>query len=234
MYTYHTRVVASCTDETRTQTLLSTVTMMQDCSILSLESEPTLSAWLDDADAAMMVASREVEIRRRPRFGERLAVRTWIYRMQSLMGYRNTCVFDEDGEAVAACWAVGVFYGFDERRALKVPERVVDSIDLQPAFDMAYGKRKIKLPDRVPRRLDPCTAQRSDIDLNGHVNNAQYVRMAFERLPHDFEPTHMRITHDGQAKRGQTIHRTLYETKDAYTFVLSGDADQTFAVVEFS
>ena len=46
MYTLKTRVTTSCTDETAIQTLVSMVTMMQDCSMLWQEERPVLDAWL--------------------------------------------------------------------------------------------------------------------------------------------------------------------------------------------
>ena len=234
MYSRETRVTTSCTDETGTQTLVSMVTMMQDCSMLWQEEQPVLSAWLERNHAKMLVGSREVEVRRRPAYGEFLQVRTWVYKMQSMMGYRNTCIFDASGEAVAACWCTGVFFGCDEGRALKLPDEVLASMRVEPAFPMCYGKRKIKLPDAPARELAPIVAQRSDIDFNGHVNNAQYVRMAYEQLPRDFYPTHLRITHDGQAKCGDVIHLALYESPGIYDFVLSGEGEQPYAVVEFA
>ena len=234
MYSRKERVTTSCTDETGTQTLISMVTMMQDCSMLWMEEQPVLDAWLQEVNGVMMVASREVEVRRRPAYGERLTVSTWIYKCQSRMGYRNTCIFDESGEAVAACWCIGVFVSRDTGAALKVPKEVIDSMLVESAFEMDYGKRRISLPDVEPKVLPSVTAVRTDIDFNGHVNNAQYVRMAYENLPSGFYPTHLRITHDGQAKCGDVISTTLYRDGSTYVFVLGGGGEgRDYAIIEF-
>lgn len=228
------RVTTSCTDATGTQNLISVVTMMQDCSMMWMEQQAATERWLNETNGAMLVASREVEIRRRPRYGEFLTVSTWVYKVQSFMGYRNTCIFDEDGQATAACWCTGVFVNRETGKTLRVPDYVRDSMGLEPAFDMEYGKRKIVLPEVEPQKLEPVRAKRSDIDFNGHVNNAQYVRMAYERLPLDFDPRHLRITHDGQARCGDLIDLALYEDADVFDFVLSGEEGQTIAVIEFA
>lgn len=233
MYTYPTRVVTSSTGPDGLQTILSTVTMMQDCSMLWMEDQPELRAWLDANNAAMMVASREVEIRRRPAFGERLEVRTWLYRFRGAMGFRNTCIFDESGEAVACCWAIGVFVGLEDGKVHKLPPEVIESIGLEGEFPMECGKRKIILPEVEGQALPQLTAQRSDIDFNGHVNNAQYVRMAYEFLDPGFEPTRLRIVHDGQAKLGDAIVCTRYSDADREVFTLASDDGRPFATVEF-
>lgn len=234
MYTYETRVTTSCTDWTGTQTLLSTVTLMQDCSMLWMDDMPKLRAWLSEEGAAMMVASREVFVRRRPAYGEKLTVKTWIYDFRGPMGYRNTCIFDEAGDAVATCWAVGVFVRFSDNKMLRLPQDVIDEALTEKRFDMEYGKRKIKLPDAEPRKLPAMKVQRSDIDFNGHENNAQYVRMAYEFLPKDVDPRHLRIVHEGQAKLGDTVVPLLYEDDERRVFELRGDDGRLFATIEFS
>ncbi len=234
MYTYETRVTTSCTDWTGTQTLLSTVTLMQDCSMLWMDDMPKMRAWLDEQDAAMMVASREVFVHRRPAYGEKLTVKTWIYDVRGPLGYRNTCIFDEDGKAVATCWAVGVFVRFADNKMLKVPQDIIDETVGGEKYPLEYGKRKIKLPDVQPVTLEPVMVQRSDIDFNGHMNNAQYVRVAYEYLPKDFEPTHLRIVHEGQAKLGQVIVPTLYEDENRRCYTLSSEDGKLFAIIEFS
>lgn len=234
MYTYETRVTTSCTDWTGTQTMLSTVTLMQDCSMLWMDDMPKMRSWLNDEGAAMMVASREVFVYRRPAYGEKLTVKTWIYDVRGPMGYRNTCIFDETGEAVAACWAVGVFVRFADNKMLKVPQEVIDETLTGEKYPLEYGKRKIKLPDVDPIDLGHTTVQRSDIDFNGHMNNAQYIRVAYEHLPQEFEPTHLRIVHEGQAKLGQAIDVKLYEEEGRRCYTLSSDEGKLFAVIEFS
>ena len=234
MYTTHCRVAASETDETATLTLLSAVTMMQNTSILWMEREPVLAEWLAREDAVMMVASREVELRRRADFGENLTVSTWIYRMTPRMGYRNTCIFDGRGQCVAACWAVGVFVARDGRGALKLPPDVLDSFEIEPAFDMGYGKRKIAVPAGTPEQLAPVRVQHSDIDLNGHMNNARYVRIALDLLPDGIQATHLRITHDGQARLGQPIVPTRIAGDGSCYFALRSETGELFAAVELS
>ena len=233
MYTFKTRVTTSCTDWTGTQTLLSAVTMMQDCSMLWLESMPKLADWMKESGTAMLVASRELFMKRRAAYGENLTVKTWIYDIRGPMGYRNTCIFDEEGHDVAACWATGVFVRFSDSKMLKPPQDIIDEMVTGERFPLDYGKRKIKLPDVEPTVLDAVKVQRSDIDFNGHMNNAQYVRLAYEFLPEELDPKHLRIVHEGQAKLGQTIVPKLYLDGQKHYFLLESEEGKHFATLEF-
>ena len=234
MYSYHTIVAASNTDGTATLPLLAAVTMMQDASVLWLQGEPVLSEWLRTEHVAMMVASREVEIRRRPAFTEKLEVRTWIYKMASRMGWRNTCIFDESGQAVAVCWALGAFVSLESGHAVKLPRHVVESIAIEEPFPMEHGKRKVIVPDVPARSFAPVPVLRSDIDLNGHMNNAQYVRIATDLLPAGFTPTHMRIVHDGQAKLGDEVLPQRFDEGGTCYFKLANGQGASLATLEFS
>lgn len=234
MREFETQVMTSDTDWSGTQTLLSAVTMMQNCSMLWMDGQPELRAWLKARNAAMMVASREMQVFRRPAYGEQLSVKSWVYKMRGPLGYRNSCIFDEQGEVTSACWAIGVFVGLEQGRTLKVPPEIAQSMMGEARFEnMAYGKRKIALPDAPGQELPRIRAQRSDIDFNGHVNNAQYVRMAYEFLPQGFDPQHLRIMHEGQAKLSETIVPTLYQEGASWIFTLNATDGKPFAIVEF-
>ncbi len=233
MHSFSTRVAMSDIDASGTQTPLSMVTMMQNCSLFWLESEPEFDKFLHENDAAMLVVSRQVDIIRRPKFGERLTVSTWMYNGRGKMGYRNTVIKDEQGEFVAKCWALGVFATYKDSKMLTLPEELLQKMTFSEKLDMEYCKRKIVLPKVEPVALSPIATRRSDIDFNNHVNNAQYVRMAYDLLPQDFNPTRMRVMHDGQARIGDILHPVLYQEGNRYVYCLNDDNDKPYATVEW-
>lgn len=234
MYTYDARVTTSCTGTDGRQTPVSVVTMMQDCSMLWMGSEPALTAYLKEQNAAMMVASRQVDFLRFPEYGERLQVRTTIYKFRGKMGFRNTVIVDENCDMTAMCWAIGVFVGYETGKMIEIPKEVVETVKMDPQVDMDYQKRKIVLPKVEPTELPGIMALRSDLDFNGHVNNAQYVRMACDLLPDGLEVRRLRIVHEGQAREGQRIHPLLYREDDRRVYRLNGDDGRPFATVELS
>lgn len=234
MYTYDTRVTASATGDDGLQTAFSTVTMMQDCSMLWMESEPDLVAYLERNNTAMMVASRQVDFLRRPRYGEKLQVRTSIYKLHGRMGYRNTVIVDEQGEYTAVCWAIGVFVTYDTGRMIPIPPEIEQTITFDPKIDMEYLRRKIVLPKVDPVACTPVTVQRSDLDFNHHMNNAQYVRIAYDMLPDDFAIRRLRIMHEGQARAGQVIHPQLLVEEGRRVYSLNADDGSPYAIIEWS
>ena len=233
-YSLSRRVATSDVDETARQTLVSTVTLMQDCSLFSLESQPVFKDYLDTNHVAMMVASRQMDVLRRPAYGEIVRAETSIYQFRGFLGYRNTIVYDEANEPVATCYAVGAFVSLTDGKLIKLPTEVVDSVEFAPKYDMEYLPRKIVLPKIEPIALDPVAVQRNDIDLYGHMNNAQYVRVAFECLPEGAPTDRMRVSYTNQARVGDLLYPHLYQT-DSAVIVSLADADaKPYSIVEFS
>ena len=236
MYSYEKRIAASDVDETARQTLVSTVTLMQDCSLFSLDATPVFRDYLNDNNIAMMVVSRQLDILRRPAYGETVRVMTSIYGFKGFLGYRNTVVFDAQGEMVAKCYAVGAFVELDTGKLVKIPAEVTGTIPFADKIDMEYLPRKIAIPGCEPARLDPIPVAHNDIDLYRHMNNAQYVRVAFELLPEGAPCARMRVEHKAQARLGQSLYPLVYSA-DAGTstcIVLADEAGEPYSVVEFS
>ena len=178
---------------------------------------------------------RQVDFARRPKHGERLDVVTSIYDFKGPLGYRNTLIRDEAGELVASSWAIGPFVSLDTGKMVRIPQEVLDEITFDPKFDMEYLPKKIKLPAVEPNKLEPFETRYTDIDLNMHVNNVQYVRMAYDCLPDgqlDFK--RLRIEYKGQARFGQTIHPIMYRDDERTIVVLNNDEGAPYTLVEFS
>ena len=75
--------------------------------------------------------------------------------------------------------------------------------------------------------------QKHHLDTNHHVNNCQYVRMAMDYLPADFQIYQMRAEYKQQARLHNTIC-PMKETEENKTTILLNDTEnEPYAVVEF-
>ena len=74
--------------------------------------------------------------------------------------------------------------------------------------------------------------RRSQIDTNGHVNNAKYVEMAEEWLPEPNGIRKLRVAYRHAAKYGDRIVPAAYHGADRHMVVLEGTKGQVYAVVE--
>lgn len=211
MYSIDSIVTTSTCDSRGRLKLFSAFQMMQDCSEMWLDSEPTVRDYFRQNDMAQLLASRQVEIVRVPEYKERLTTTTSVFSVEAMFGYRNTFITDADGRVCYRTWSMGAFVDRATGRLRRVPDEVMRSAKLDDKRPMNYADRRIVLPrgaELSPR--EPVAVTRNDIDYNQHVNNANYIRIAMELLPDGYEPKGVRVEFKRPARLGDTIvPRTL-------------------------
>ena len=231
MYTLNYKVTTSTCDSEGKLKLYSALQMMQDCSEMWIDSEPTARKFFSDNNMTQLLATRQVEVIRVPRFKEDLTVTTSIYEVMPMYGFRNTFIRDAQGQPCYRTWSMGAFVDLATGKLARLSEDAIASLTLEPKQEMNYRGRRIILPKNEGTKLEPVRVLRADIDYNRHMNNANYVRIAMELLPEDFEVSDMRVEYRIAAKLGDLLTPTLYPIDGGYIVSLAID-DQPSAIIE--
>ena len=135
MYSLNYKVTTSACDSEGRLKLYSALQMMQDCSEMWIDSEPSVKQYFTEQNMAQLLATRQVEIIRvpeykeelkvttsvygmKPMFGfrirvpeykEELKVTTSVYGMKPMFGFRNTFIYDSLGNPCYKTWSMGAF-----------------------------------------------------------------------------------------------------------------------------
>lgn len=197
------------------------------------ETEPEFRDYLQENGAAQLLAFRQVEVLRVPRLYEELTCTSTVFDCRGAKGFRNTVICDAAGRPCYVSWTQGAFVNMQTGRLIRIPQEVIDTMQMHPRYEMNYRERKIALPETLGITLPKVAVQRNDIDYNQHVNNAQYVRMALEFLPAGFEIASMRAEYKQPAKPGSHLIPVLQESGGALYVSLS-EAGAPVCVMEFS
>ena len=232
MYTLNYKVTTSTCDSEGKLKLYSALQMMQDCSEMWIDSEPTARKFFNDNNMTQLLATRQVEVVRVPRFKEELTVTTSIYEVLPMYGFRNTFIRDAQGQPCYRTWSMGAFVDLATGKLARLSEDAIASLTLEAKQEMNYRGRRIILPKQEGTVLEPVPVMRADIDYNRHMNNANYVRIAMELLPEGFEVTDMRVEYRIAAKLGDQLTPTLYPIDGGYIVALAIDT-QPSAIMEF-
>lgn len=235
MYTIRDRVGASRTGANGMMKLTGAMDVIQDCSLLWMESEPCIQNFFVVNNLGLFVLSRQVEVLRLPAYGEEIAVETRVFACRSFLGYRNTVLYGEDGQPCLLSWSLGAFVNLGTGRVARLPKSIIDKVSIDDKFDMEYLDRRIDLPDIPGRRLEPIAVKRHDIDLYRHMNNVRYIEVALELLPENFMTKRLRIEYKKSAKLGDLLYPRIIEASSSSRYILLLDAhDAPFAVMDFS
>lgn len=233
MYSIDNIVTTSTCDKDGNLKLFSAFQMMQDCSEMWVDSEPRVGEFFDRSGMTQLLASRQVEIVRVPRFKERLRTETTVFDVKPMFGFRNTFIYDEEGNVCYKTWSMGAFVDRSTGKLQRIPAEVLATVSIEPKKDMAYGDRRIVVPKDADFQVQaPVAVTHNDIDYNGHVNNANYIRIALEYLPDGFSYDNVRVEFKRPARYGEAITPKTFLSEDGVLYVELMIDDSVSTIIE--
>ncbi|MCL2211226.1 MAG: thioesterase [Treponema sp.] len=125
-----------------------------------------------------------VFMKKRPKYGETVTIRSWPQGWEKLFAIRNYEIKDKDNVPVVSARSAWIIVDIEKRRPLR-PQAIMDNmpqnkelISLTPeengAVAVTQRDNLVKITERK--------ALYSDLDYNGHVNNARYVQWIEDAL----------------------------------------------------
>jgi acyl-ACP thioesterase len=213
--------------------------MMQDCSALWTESEGAFKKYLRDNNLIMILVNRQADVLRMPLYKEHLTIETSIYECKGAFGLRNTVIYDEAHTPCIVSWATGAFVNSDTGRPFRLPPEITDHIVLDPKIEMEYAGRRIDIPEAPilseGKKFPPVTVTPLEIDVNRHMNNGHYIKIALRYLPAGFTISRFRIEYKKPAAEGDRVYPVITEAAgDKLYILLTDERDLPYAVMEFT
>ncbi len=179
MYSYDAIVRYSETGGRKTANMATIANYFQDCAILQSEEVGIGLDYLADHKRAWFLVSWQIEVDRYPELGEQIKVRTWAYDFKASMGFRNIDVVDDKGCRIVKAASIWSYVDMESMRPAKIDAEVAAAYPMEPAIDMEYAPRKIKLWDEYIK-VDTRRVMSYQIDSNNHMNNEAYIALAQE------------------------------------------------------
>lgn len=179
MYSYDAIVRYSETGGRKESNMASMANYFQDCAILQSENVGIGLDYLAEHHRAWFLISWQIEVDRYPAMGEKIKVRTWAYDFKASQGFRNIDILDENGVRIVKAASIWSYVDTETLRPVRIDEEVSAAYPMEPAIDMEYAPRKIKLfagHEMVATRK----VMQYQIDSNNHMNNEAYIALAQE------------------------------------------------------
>lgn len=179
MYSYDAIVRYSETGGRKKSNMASLANYFQDCAILQSENVGIGLDYLADHHRAWFLISWQIEVDRYPSMGEKIKVRTWAYDFKASLGFRNIDILDENGIRIVKAASIWSYVDTETLRPARIEDEVSEAYPMEPAIDMEYAPRKIKL--FVDHNVvDTRKVMQYQIDSNNHMNNEAYIALAQE------------------------------------------------------
>lgn len=230
MYSFDSRVRYSECDARGLLSLEGMIDYLQDCSTFQSEE---LGIGLDFMRAhhfAWFISAWQIWIDRLPEFAEPITVSTWSTGVKRTSAGRNFTIVDAQGKSCVRADSLWFVFDTQERRPIRIPdsEKAYDQGDAP--LDLPPTKRKLPVEgpfEDMPRVL----VSAEHLDTNGHVNNAQYVRMAVDALGGELSPRRIYVQYKQMALPGDLIVPRVHQADYGATVDLCDPEGNTFAVV---
>ncbi|MGF0017422.1 acyl-[acyl-carrier-protein] thioesterase [Sporofaciens sp. SGI.106] len=231
MYTFESRIRFSEVDHHETITLPGIINYFQDCSTFHSEDMGLGIDALKKKQKVWILSFWQVIVNRYPGMGEKVAVSTWSTGFQGLYGTRNFQMKDANQEVLAYANSIWVYMDMEKGRPAKPDPEEIAVYGVEPALDMEYASRKIRLPETVVEG-PAFPVRKFQIDTNEHVNNCQYVEMALEALEEEIQVREIRVEYKKSARYQDIIVPKIAREENRTVVELCDTQDKPYAVVE--
>ena len=184
-----------------------------------------------------------LKVIRRPNYNEKLKVTTWSKDTVKCYAYRDFKVYDEQGNIIVLAASKWVLVDTQKGRIVMVEPELLEKY--KPELDKsAFGDEidkkndfpKIREPENYQYEKD-YVVRKSDIDVNNHMHNLNYMDLANEALPDEVykkgQLNNVRITYKREIKLGEVV-KCKYSFVDGKHVVVvkSNDESVLHALIE--
>jgi len=162
-------------DRSNRLTLSATFDHFQEAAISHAESLGIGRETMAKSGQAWILSRMSVVLERRPTYRESVTVRTFPIGWEKLFALREYDIRDSSNEVIVRGSSSWIILDIEKRRPLR-PQTVMEKIALNKSFATLPGGA-IGIPAKENlHKIEERKALFSDIDYNGHVNNARYIK----------------------------------------------------------
>ena len=179
---------------------------------------------------AWILMDWKLKVLRRPKYGDTMHLKTWARKSKKLtfFTYREFEVFVGD-EKVAIATSKWVLFDLEKNKISRITNDIEKSYEPEEErVFKEYDIEKIKEPIEYNSVME-YKIRRSDIDINKHMHNLNYLSLAYEALPekvyNEPEKNNIRIMYKHEIILGQMV-KCFYSNVDGKNVVSIKSADE--------
>ena len=125
----------------------------------------------------------KVQVIKRPKYADNVTVKTWARYKTKIYTYRDFEVYDENNNLLIIATSKWIFINTEKKSIAKIEDSFYEKYlpEEKSVFDIVELP-KLKEPENSIETYE-YSVKRSDIDMNGHMHNTNYLSLAYEALP---------------------------------------------------
>jgi len=178
----------------------------------------------------------KVKFFKRPCWNSEITVKTWARKFLKVSSFRDFEVYDKEEKLIAIGTTEWVLIDTKKGSVGKITDKMAEEYDGNPksVFEEEIVS-KLKPTDNM-EKICEYTAKRRDIDVNHHVNNVNYLEIAYEAFPEgtNIKFDNLEIYYKKQIKLGETVSLFYSKENEVHTVCIKSKDEKTIhAVLKF-
>ena len=173
-----------------------------------------------------------LEIQSRPKFGEMVYVKTWTNKIHKATFHilRYFELYDKNENIIATASSKWVFFDNENNKIVKLEPAFMNLYTTDDSeVDVKGDLLKLREPE-IYYDVYQYTIKRADIDLNNHLHNLNYLKLAYEALPEEIyfgeEFNNVRIMYKHEIKLYDIV-KCLYSEENGKHIITIKSEDET-------
>lgn len=178
----------------------------------------------------------DIKIDEYPNWRDEITLETWPASGDSFRALRNYQIIDKNGKKLGCCLSYWLMIDLVNRKPMRLPQTVLDTrfVDREHSLELKSNRFR-PLEERTV--IDEFKVRRSDLDMNNHVNNVNYITWMLECIPEDklTDVHRFDIIYMNEGVLGDTIQvYTKIENELPIMIELTKNESHTLAIAEIS
>jgi acyl-ACP thioesterase len=224
-------------------TPLTLLYYLEDAAIAHSESVGYGLSQVKVEGLAWLLNRWHLQMDRYPILGEKVTIETWPSSFERFYGRREFLIRNISQEIIGRATSLWIFYNITTKRPSRIRSEFgeIYGLDSLRAIDDPFDSL-LAIGAETGESEQRFSVRRSDIDTNGHVNNANYLQWILEGVPEEIYQNHQLASLEIQYKKetayGSNIRsRCLIEGLDSLQpvckhLILSEDSNQELAIAK--
>ncbi len=174
-----------------------------------------------------------LKVIKRPKYGDEIEINTWCKNLDDRFAYRDFEIF-LNGEKCIVASSKWLIVNFETKKISKITCDFINQY--LPENKEAIENKKLKKLN-IQETYDLSTKvsiRKSDIDINGHLHNLNYIDLIRELMDFSEEYNEFRIVYKKEIKYGDNIIVSKRLIDDKFCFVLKSEDGIIHAIAEYS
>jgi len=186
-------------------------------------------------NTAWILSRVHIEFLDTPKWRENITLTTWHKGLNRLFYLRDFILTDENGKERAKATTSWLVLNLETRRLVRDPQLMEEgTVNLENAIETPADKVQL------PKDVEPVLAFEhavgySDVDMNGHANNAMYMQWAMDAVDYDIASARpvreltINFNHETKAGDSVALYRYVVEQEDGLHVFVEGKVSDVSA-----